>query len=152
MCFCLERFGLSADLEPPRGASSLERISLAEAYEQMWAKVITKDLTDETVLETETLRAKWESNPITRAEHIEKFLKYVLSVLNKDHQEDITSVTDAFEAAAVAEAQENAEAAFEQVAEAHRDKVIEFMVTNGYELPSSSYLQQRIATKAGERS
>ena len=58
MCFCLERFGLSADLEPPRGASSLERISLAEAYEQMWAKVITKDLSDETVLETETLRAK----------------------------------------------------------------------------------------------
>ena len=79
------------------GQAKAERIG---AYEQMWAQVITKDLTNEAVLQTETLRAKWESNPITRVENTEQFLKYVLSVLDKGNLEDITAVTNAFAAAA----------------------------------------------------
>ena len=93
----------------------------------MWAQIITKDLTNEAVLQRETLRAKWESNPITRVENIEQFLKYVLSVLDKGKLTDMTAVTNAFTAAAAAEEQDNAVAAFAQVAEVHRDNVIDLM-------------------------
>ena len=64
-------------------------------------------------------------------------------------QEGIEDVTDAFAAAAAAETQDDTDAAFQQVGVAHRNKVINFMVENNYDLPSSTYLQQRVVKKAG---
>ena len=44
----------------------------------MWAKIVEKDLTQAEVLAEESLRAKWEANPITEICNTEVFLKYVL--------------------------------------------------------------------------
>ena len=118
----------------------------------MWAQVVNKDLTDPAVLAKETLRAKWEANPITQIEHTEKFLKYILSVLDNETQQDMRAVDGAFTAASAAEAQEDAAAAFIQIGEVHRDRLIDFMDVNNYKLPSSQYLQQRIERKTGARS
>ena len=60
----------------------------------MWSKVIAKDLTNEDVLKKETLRAKWEANPITDEGQTNAFLKYVLSVLETEKQEGIQDITD----------------------------------------------------------
>ena len=53
----------------------------------MWAKVVTHDLSNAEILAEQSLRAKWEANPITEIGNTEEFLKYVLSVLKADKQE-----------------------------------------------------------------
>ena len=117
----------------------------------MWAKVISKDLTKADVLAKETLRAKWEANPITEIVNTESFLKYVLSVLKPDKQTGMEKINDAFAAMAAAEADvDNKAAATERVGYEHRSNVIDFMVDNNYDLPSAAYLGQRVAQTPGE--
>ena len=111
----------------------------------MWAKVIAKDLTNEDVLKKETLRAKWEANPITDVDQTNVFLKYVLSVLETDKQEGIEVLTDAFAAAATAETQEDTNAAFQRVGEEHRDKVINFMVSSDIRGSYTSAMTRRLS-------
>mgnify|MGYP003334984584 CR=1 FL=1 len=117
----------------------------------MWAKIVEKDLTQAEVLAEESLRAKWEANPITGICNTEVFLKYVLSVLKAEKQKGMGRINNAFAAMAAAEADiKNRAASTEKVGLEHREKVIEFLVQNNYELPSASYLEKRIATKPGE--
>ena len=77
----------------------------------MWAKIVEKDLTQPDVLAEESLRAKWEANPITEICNTEVFLKYVLSILKAEKQKGMDRINNAFAAMAAAEADINNRAA-----------------------------------------